>query len=69
MFPLSNLLVLGGIVVAIVGVAVQSTWIWATGLVTTVWSLLLTATQDEPIRGLLGFLGIPVILATAMVMA
>lgn len=69
MFSLSNLLVLGGLVVAIVGVAVQTTWVWATGLVTTIWVLLLAATEDEPVRGLLGFLGIPVILATAMVAA
>lgn len=65
----AQVLALLGVLVGIVGVALDATWVWAAGSVTTVWFLLVASSDHEGIRGFLGFFSVPVILTVAVLAA
>lgn len=55
-----------GVVVAIVGVSIGATWVWATGLTVAIMYLGVAETADETIRGFFAALGVPVVLTVAI---
>lgn len=63
---MAQVLALLGVLAGLVGVALEATWVWASGVATTVWFLLVASSDDEGIRGFLGFFSIPVILTVAV---
>lgn len=63
---MAQVLALLGALLGIVGVALEATWVWASGAATTVWFLLVESSDHEGIRGFLGFFSVPVILTVAV---
>lgn len=66
---IAQVLALLGVLVGVVGVALDATWVWASGVATTVWFLLVASSDHEGIRGFLGFFAVPVILTVAVLAA
>lgn len=64
-----QVLALLGVLVGVVGVALHATWVWASGVTTTAWFLLVASSDHEGIRGFLGFFSVPVILTVAILAA
>lgn len=54
---------------ALVGAIGGWGWLVASGLVGTLWFLFVDMVEDEPIRGPLEFLSVPVVLTAALVTA
>lgn len=63
---MAEALALLGLLVGIVGVAVDATWVWASGVAATVWYLVVASADHDGVRGFLSFLSIPAILAVAI---
>lgn len=63
---MAQALALLGVLVGIVGVALDATWVWASGVAATVWFLLVASSDHDGIRGFLGFFSVPVILTVAV---
>ncbi len=66
---LAQVLALLGVLVGVVGVVLDATWVWASGVATTIWFLLVASSAHEGIRGFLGFVSVPVILMVAVLAA